>query len=145
MRFLLLGILVILFSACLDEPDCIVTSSSQVKISLRKILVDSAREVEFTNILVSGTDTVFYENDSVTTVVLPVNPNANETMFRFFYESKVDTLILSYTRQTRVISPGCGAFNYFQELDIVFSSFPKATVVNSQLSTSTAANVTIEL
>jgi len=144
-RFLLLGILVILFSACLDEPDCIVTSSSQVKISLRKILVDSAREVEFTNILVSGTDTVFYENDTVTSVVLPVNPNANETMFRFFYESKVDTLILSYTRQTRVISPGCGAFNYFQELDIVFSSFPKATVVNSQLSTSTAANVTIEL
>lgn len=145
MRFLLPGILVILFSACLDEPDCIVTASSQVNISLRKILVDSARAVEFTSILVSGTDSVFYENDSVTSVMLPVNPNATETMFRFYYESKIDTLILSYTRQTRVISPGCGAFNYFQDLDIVFSSFPLATVVNSQLSTSTAANVTIEL
>lgn len=145
MRFLLLGILVILFSACLDEPDCIVTASSEVKISLRKILVDSARAVEFTNILVSGTDSVFYENDSVTTVVLPINPNTNETMFRFFYESKIDTLILSYTRQTRVISPGCGAFNYFLNLDIVFSTFPQATIVNDQLSISTAANVEIEL
>jgi Family of unknown function (DUF6452) len=144
-RFLPLGILIILFSACLNEPDCIVTSSTDVKMSLHKITSDSARAVEFAYILVSGTDTVFYENDSVTSVVVPVNPNATQTMFRFFYESKIDTLVLSYTRQTKVISPPCGAFNYFQNLKVVSSTFPEALVINPQLSTSAAPNVTIKL
>lgn len=145
MRFLPLGFLAILFSACLDEPDCIVTASNEVKISFEKITSDSARAVEFNSILVSGTDSVFYEADSVTSVIIPVNPIAFETTFRFFYESAIDTLVVSYTRQTRVISPDCGAFNYFQDLEVVFSSFPEAKVINPQLSNSSAINVTIKL
>lgn len=145
MRFLPLGILLILLASCLDEPDCISTASNKVAISLRRIAEDSARTVKFDRILVSGTDSVFYESDSLSFLHLPVNPATTETTFRFYYELKMDSLVLSYTRETKVVSPQCGAFNYFQELSVVSTSFGQVIVDNSQLSISGTANLTIKL
>ncbi len=145
MRFLPLGFLLLLFASCLDEPDCIVTASSQVQIALRRLDVDSARTVKFDSILVYGTDSVFYESDSISVLRLPVNPETTETTFRFYYELQMDSLVLSYTRETKLVSPKCGAFNYFQELGVVSTSFAEVSVLNSQLSTGDITNLTIKL
>lgn len=144
-RFFPLGLLILLFSSCLNEPDCIVTSSNEVKIAFLKLTSDSARAVELDSILVLGTDSIFNVGDTVTSVVLPVNPGLKQTTFRFYYESRMDTLTLSYIRITRVISPACGAFNQIQNLAVVSSSFLGVKVVSPQLSTSNATNVTIKL
>ena len=122
MRFLPLGILLILFASCLDEPDCIITATNLVQVSLLRLDEDSARTVKFDRILALGTDTVFYENDSISSLSLPVNPGTAKTTFRFYYESQVDSLVVSYTRATKIISPTCGAFNYFQDLGVVSTS-----------------------
>ncbi|MBL7847697.1 MAG: hypothetical protein JNL40_09540 [Cyclobacteriaceae bacterium] len=144
-RFFPLGFLILLFSSCLNEPDCIVTSSNKVNIAFLKLTSDSTRAVELDSILVMGTDSVFNMGDSVTSVSLPVNPGVIQTTFKFYYESRMDTLTLSYVRVTRVISPACGAFNQIQNLAVVSSSFFSTKVLVPQLSTSSTTNVTIKL
>ena len=145
MRFLPLGILLLLFASCLDEPDCISTASNKVQIALKRLDVDSARIVIFDSIQVYSTDSVFYKSDTVTVLSLPVNPGITETTFLFYYELKMDSLVLSYTRETKMVSPKCGAFNYFQELGVVSTSFSQVTVDNTQLSTGGSTNLTIKL
>ncbi len=145
MRFLPLGILLLLFASCLDEPDCISTASNKVQIALKRLDFDSARTVIFDSIQVYSTDSVFYKSDTVTVLSLPINPGITETTFLFFYELKMDSLVLSYTRETKIVSPKCGAFNYFQELGVVSTSFSQVTVANTQLSTGGSTNLTIKL
>lgn len=144
-RFLPLGLLVLLFSSCLNEPDCIITSSNEVKITFHKLTSDSARTVILDSIRVTGADSVFNAGDTVTSVKLPVDPRLAEVTFRFYYEAKQDSLVLTYRRETRMISPACGAFNHFLDLSIRVGTFPDAKVVLPELSTSTATNVKIKL
>lgn len=145
LRFCLPALIAVLFLSCLSEPDCFVTASRTVRISLEKPASDSALFVKFDRIEVSGTDSVFHEGDSVSTVVLPVQADSHQTTFRFFHDSGQDSMTVSYTRNTRVISPSCGAYNYFQDLSVVLHTFSEVRIVNPQLSTSEAPNLTVKL
>jgi hypothetical protein len=149
LRFALLAMLAAVFSSCLSDPDCVVTSTTEVKIDFLKVTPDSIRTavrdtVKLDSILVSGTDSIFYVADTVSSVVLPVNSGAYETTFFFYRQSQQDSIKLSYTRTTRVISPACGAFNYFQDLSLVLSTVTEAKVTDPQLSTTSSTNVTIK-
>lgn len=106
---------------------------------------DSARFVEFDSIVVSGTDTLFHVGDSVDYVTLPVRPDAFLTTYYFYYETREDSITVSYTRATRVISPSCGAFNYYQDLNVLVNTFPAVGILNHELSTSDAPNIRIGL
>jgi Family of unknown function (DUF6452) len=145
LRFCLLALFVVLFLSCLSEPECVVTASGNVKISLTKPTSDTAFFVKFDRIVVSGTDSLFHVGDSVSTVILPVQPGNYQTTFHFFYDSKQDSMTISYTRSARVISPACGAFLYFQDLTVVMHSFSFVDVLNAQLSTGNAPNLTVKL
>lgn len=145
MRFLPVGILLVLFSACLDEPDCIVTATNEVYVDLRKPNVDSAQTIIFQQILISGTDSVFHKNDTTSELTLRINPNAPQTTFRFYYGTEFDSLVVAYTMTTKLISPKCGAFNYFQDLSVVSTSFQQVIVSNPQLTSGGSTNITIKL
>ena len=145
LRFCFPAVLAALLLSCLSEPDCVVTSSSEVKISLKKTTSDSARFVLFDKIEVDGTDSVFYSADSVSSLVLPIHTGQFETTYRFYYESKTDSIKISYTRYTNVISPSCGSFNHFKDLAVVWYSFSSVVVVNPQITTSGSANLDIKL
>jgi hypothetical protein len=152
-RFLLPVIIILLLSACLSQPDCLVTATNQVKISLKRLDSDSVNTVKFILIRVSGTDTLLYENKKESSIVLPVNPGTLNTTFAFEYKSKPDTAIvkkdsvtLTYAAQYFVISPDCGGYIFFSNLTVASTSFlnvPK--VVNPQLSTSATTNLEIKL
>jgi hypothetical protein len=152
-RFLLACIIIILLSECFSQPDCLVTATNSVRISLKRTDSDSVNTVAFSMIKVSGTDTIFYKNTKASTLTLPVNPAQLQTTFTFQYRSKPDTTIvkldsvkLSYTTQKIIISPECGGYLYYSNLSVLSTSFvnqPK--VVNSQLSTSATNNLEIKL
>lgn len=153
MRFLLAAIIILLLSTCLSQPDCLVTATNSVKISLKRTDSDSVNTVKFIVISVSGTDSLFYVNKTVSSLTLPVNPAILNTTFRFEYKSKPDTAIvkkdsvtLTYASQYFVISPDCGGYVYFSNLAVLSTSFvnvPK--IVNPQLSTSATTNIDIKL
>ena len=150
LRVAFVAFLALLFSSCLSDPDCVITATSEVKIDFLKITPDSIRtDVSDTVILdsirVSGTDSVFYVADTLSSVALPIHPGAYETTFYFYYPSDVDSIKFSYTHTTRVISPACGAFTYFQDLTLLLSTFSEVNITDDQLSTSTETNVKIKL
>ena len=145
MRFLLPGLILFLLSACLDEPDCITTATNIVKISLKETDVDSAASVLFLKISISGTDTLLYVGQQAPFLNLPLNPAADETTFRFYYGTSIDSLTLVYSRRTSLVSPDCGAFVYFEKVAAKSYSFSDVEIINPQLSTSATNNINIKL
>lgn len=145
MRFWVAGVLVVLLSACLDKPDCLVSATNIVQIALKKIAVDSANAVTFSSIKVSGTDSLFYKNKKASSLSLPLNPQATLTTFTFYYGTKIDSVTLTYTIENLVISPECGAFSYYQDLAVSSTSFTSVKVKNNKLTTSATTNLEIKL
>lgn len=146
LRYCLPALFAVLFLSCLSEPDCIITASNKVIIKLVKDGTDTAKVIIFDSVAVSGTDTLFHVTDTTSEVRLPVNPGEFQTTFYFYYSGTIaDSMRVSYTRATRVINPSCGAFNYFQDLDVLLNTFPSVDILNRELSTSDAANLRVGL
>lgn len=149
LRLSFTAFLAVLFSSCLSDPDCVITATNQVKISFLKTDPDKvnatlADTLIIDSIRVSGTDSVFYVADTVSAVSLPVDIGAYETTFFLYSQSLSDSVKFAYTRTIRVISPACGAFNYFQDLSLVLSTFTEVKITDKELSTNAETNVTIK-
>lgn len=154
MRFFLAGIIILLLSACLSEPDCLVIATNNLRISLKNAGTGAAQKVLFSFIKVSGTDTTFFSKDSVTALILPVDPLAPRTTFKFKYGTvlnskpvlRTDSVTVAYATQIVIISPSCGAAVYHTNLTVFATSFTiEPKVVNSQLSTRATSNLEIKL
>jgi len=134
--------LIFLLTGCLDEQDCIITSTNLVKINF-KIDSKTARVISFTKINVSGLTRDFYSGASVSSVELPVSPDDNEATFTFEFEGRTETIRLTYSRQSEVISPSCGAFTNYSGLSVPESSFELFTLTNRQLVINAASNLEV--
>lgn len=144
MRIVQFIALIFLFSGCLNEPDCIITSTNLVKIYFKK---DSKtpREIAFTKINVSGLTKDFYAGQKVSYVELPVNPEDIESTFTFTFEGRVETLHLTYTKQSQVISAPCGAFTNYSNLAVPETSFELFKITNNLLLLDATSNLEIYL
>lgn len=131
-----------LVTGCLNEPDCIITSTNLVKINFKK---DSktAREITFAQINVSGLTNDFYAGQKETSVQLPVDPEATESTFTFYFEGRIETLHLTYSKQSQVISVACGAFTNYSGLTVTESSFELFNIINTQLLINATTNIEI--
>jgi hypothetical protein len=134
--------LIFLFSGCLNEPDCIISSTNLVKINFKK---DSktAREIAFIKINVSGLTKDFYAGQQVSYVELPVSPDVNEATFTFYFEGRTETMHLTYSRQSEVISASCGAFTNYADLTVPESSFELFNITNNQLLINATSNLEV--
>jgi Family of unknown function (DUF6452) len=135
-------VLFFFLTGCLNEPDCIITSTNLVKINFKK---DSktAREITFDKINVSGLTKDFYAGQKVISVQLPVDPEATESTFTFYFEGRTDTIHLSYSKQSEVISATCGAFTNYSGLTVSESSFELFKITNTQLLINASSNIEI--
>jgi hypothetical protein len=150
-RFFVPSVLILLLSACLSEPDCLVTATTAVKTSLRNPATGIAKNVKFHSIQINGVH-VQVPTDSVKSITLFVDPFAPQTTFTFEHASggmpapKSDTFTLTYTSEVVIISPDCGGVVFHTNLAVKDYTFPTAPkVVNAQLSTLATLNVEISL
>ena len=142
--------LLFVVTSCLNQANCWITATNVVKINLRKS-DNSAAEITFNSISVSGTPLTFTPAKAVSVLNLPVDPNANETTFLFSYDTvvegvtinKSDTLTLHYINEIKLISEECGAFQYQRDLEIVSTDFTKTKLLNTSLLTTVASNLEI--
>ena len=136
MARILLFLLIILFGvSCFNEPDCLITASSAVKIEFKqtktnpttrvRTVVDSA--LVFNSVLVSGIDTAYIKyklGQSFSSVTLPVDPRVKTMKYVFNIRStsgvitRKDSIEFSYASESVVIAPRCGAYTYFLDLKI---------------------------
>lgn len=137
--FLVLWILV---AACLDEQDCLITTTNLVKVSF-KDSKNAAREIVFDEITVSGLDKKYYVAATVASVQLPVTPAESEVTLTFSFENRVETLTVGYDIASEIISKDCGAFTNYINLGVNNTSFDSLRVVNNSLTINAAVNVEI--
>lgn len=129
-------------ASCLNEPDCIITSTNLVKINF-KVNSKTARVVNFTKITVSGLEKDFYVEAQLSSVQLPVEPEANESTFTFYFENRIETIHLTYTRQAEVISANCGAYTNYAGLAIPESTFELFNITNKELLIDATSNIEV--
>ncbi|MEJ0054216.1 MAG: hypothetical protein WDN75_00345 [Bacteroidota bacterium] len=81
MRFFLFGIIILLLSGCLSEPDCVATTNNLVQFRFRDATTNKLKKKMFSSIIISSDGTLLQKTltttnnvvDSLATVALPVN------------------------------------------------------------------------
>lgn len=154
MRFFLPLIFILVLSGCLTEPDCVVTATNFVKVSFKSQTGDTTRTIQVVYVAISGTNKQV-AGDSVSRMVLPVNPDDTQTEFTIFYKHKANgkyvttsgSVTLSYQRLNAVVGAvTCGSFAYFSKLAIVDHTFAtEPRILNPQLTTSNAVATNLEI
>jgi len=132
----------LLLAGCLNEPDCIITSTNLVKINFKK---DSKtpREITFTKINVSGLEKDFYVEQKATAVQLPVDPESIESTFTFYFEGRTETMHLTYVKESEVISVNCGAYTNYSGLAIPETTFELFNITNRKLLLNATSNIEV--
>ena len=134
-KAVLLIFLIFLSSSCFNQGDCLITASGYTRIDLYDKANRRPKLIAFDSIAVSGTESILYRDSIRTTIFLPVNPREDTTRFTLNYDGKSDFITVKYSAETRIISPDCGAFVYFKNLEILKTSFDQSLIklVNAQL------------
>lgn len=144
MRFVRFIPIIFLLTGCLNEADCLITGTNQVKIAFKNAS-NAARVITFNSITVSGLSTPFIPSGPVSSVQLPVNPELSEVVFTFTFEDRVETMRLTYKTRAEVISPDCGVLLNYENLEVVDTSFELYSVVTNQLLIKAPVNVEIRI
>ena len=141
--FILLSGLLVL-SSCGDEPTCVDRDTSLVKIDFvgedgltKDIIINSLSAI--------GENDGFpeYLDDTLSTLVLPLNPGARSTTFIINQPTSIDTIGLSYDVVAQLISPECGLDAAFSNLDTTRITFPAAVIISRVINEQIATNIEI--
>ncbi len=135
-RFILF-LMVFVGASCFNEPDCIITATTAIKIDFKqtttdkttlvKSVVDSLVIVTFAK--VSGIDTSYLKNKTVASLTLPINPKSKIITYYINRRSlsgattRLDSIQFSFAEESRVIAPKCGAYTFFLDLKVLQTSF----------------------
>ncbi len=126
-RALLFIFLGLLGGSCFNEGDCLKTASNNVRIDFYQRVNNQAATLNFSGIVIDGVDTL-YKGVSEAFVKLPVNPNSDTTQFILNYNERTDYITFKYSQYSKVITSDCGAFTYFNHLQIIDTSFDPSLV-----------------
>jgi hypothetical protein len=144
LRFVRFIPIIFLLTGCLNEADCLITGTNQVKIAFKNAS-NAARVITFNSITVSGLSTPIIQNAAVSSVQLPVDPELSEVVFTFNFEDRVETMRLTYKTRAEVISPDCGVLLNYGNLEVADTSFETYSVVTNQLLINAPVNVEIRI
>jgi len=125
-------VLLILAGACLDERDCLIKSTNQVKIQFKN-LKNKNKNIKLDSVEVVGLGYFYPTTDSISSLALPVSPVMDEATFTFYYYNNAKVLRVGYLTQAEVISAECGAFTNYIDLQVINTSFDSLALVNDQL------------
>lgn len=130
----------LLFTACGDQATCVDRDTSLVKIKF--IGEDGlAKDIIINSLDAIGDHNGFpeYNDDTLSTLVLPLNPASRTTTFILNRPDTTDTIGFSYDVVAQLISPECGLDAAFSNLDTTQVTFANTVIVskiiNEQIST----------
>ncbi len=127
---ILLLFLPFLLAACLDEPDCVTTTSDFVNVRFYKVSTNEIDTLLLSRLTAMGSDSVLNDQDTVTSVRLPLNPQEGRATYYFESQYGMDTLVLIYNLGARLISEDCGVEILYSQIDYLSQSFDSVSVVN---------------
>ncbi|HTH55998.1 MAG TPA: DUF6452 family protein [Cyclobacteriaceae bacterium] len=122
-----------LILGCFSEGDCLITATNQLHIRLKKrsnLAKDTA--VSFDYIQFSSVEHSSVASGNVTTqeFLVPLDTKSDSTLivFKRTGSATEDFLLLSYLRQTKVISKDCGAYTYYVNLKVLSTNLDSTQI-----------------
>lgn len=131
-------------SSCGDEPTCVDRDTSLVKIDF--VGEDGlAKDIIINSLSAIGKNDGFpeYLDDTLSTLVLPLNPGARNTTFILNRPNSIDTIGLSYDVVAQLISPECGLDAAFSKLDTTRITFASAIIISRIIDEQIETNIEI--
>jgi hypothetical protein len=120
-----LPLISLMLSACLDENvSCVTTAYDTVRVSFFKLDRERPRTdtLYFESIVASNGLFLDVQDTALSRISLPLNPSGDEVSFFVNWREdssaalQTDTLVLTYDREQRLISPECGVEQRFVNL-----------------------------
>jgi len=141
---LIIGIGLVL--SCGDIPTCVDTETNRVKIDFLDANGNAA-DIFLIKLKAIGNEDGFpeYDDDTLSSISLSLNPTASVTTFIFEQTTGTDTLGLSYAVVVKLISPECGLDAAFDNMDTTFTSFNKLIILESTIHEDILTNIEIIL
>lgn len=122
-----LVIVVLIATACLEEPDCYQLNNEVIGIAFKKLENSSADTVTFGLQIVEPH--LIFADTTLSRLFFPLNYFRDETTFVFAQESAVDTLQLTYLSQAQFVSEDCGEKFVLSKLRVGHHSFDSVRLV----------------
>jgi 3D (Asp-Asp-Asp) domain-containing protein len=134
-KYLLFTFLTILLSGCFDKGDCLITATNLMQVKLLTKADRKENKIKFSSVTVSGSNSILYKDTETATLLLPVDPGQGSTIFTLNYGSTPSTITVSYSQEAKVIAVDCGAFTYYEDLQITNTTYPEGSIklFNTQL------------
>ena len=139
------ALLLLLGMACIDESECNYETLREIKVKFiqsENLLADT---LQIDSIISSNTDSVMYKQDTLSSVVLPLNPGAQET--RFYFDLTNDSenfeIVFGYAAIPRVISEDCGVELEINALKIVSHEVDSVIITNFNFNKEVETNVKV--
>lgn len=142
------SLLIVLLGSCLEEADCIRTSGTTLRIQFKKKSNGTDTTLSIKQIMVVGTDSVFYspadEVDDLSAVSIAINPFADTShmIFEFGDDSNAE-MTVGYSRSTHLISKDCGSETQITNLKIISSDFDSTQVIKTTFTRAIATQIEI--
>lgn len=134
-KYIFFTFLTVLLSGCFDKGDCLITATNVMQVKLLTKADRKENKVKFSSVTISGSNAILYKEVETATLLLPVNPGQGSTTFTLNYQSTTSTITVSYSQEAKVIAVDCGAFTYYNDLQLTDTTFPEGSIklFNTQL------------
>ena len=132
--------------SCGDIPTCVDTETNLVKVKFLDI-EGNPKDIFLTKLSAIGNEDGFpeYDDDTLSSISLSLNPGAITTTFIFEQTTGTDTIGLSYSVVARLISPECGLDAAFDNMDTTITSFNMLEILDSRIHEDIITNIEITL
>lgn len=132
--FILAGML----AACDPDEACVSASTNDIRLGFYvtdEKGVPKAGPFTFSSVEVLRSDHTYFEFKpaGAASISLALDPAADTTTFIFKHGENTDSLLISYNRDFRVISPECGVEIIFNRLQLASHSFDSVQLVTTEL------------
>ena len=139
-------LLFILFSgimlSCLDDADCTIDSTNTVNIEFKKYDSFLTDTLEIAQVTLEGTDSIFYEKDTLTSIAIPINPNVGQLPISMSLEDGSSLqFTLVYAVVPRLISEDCGIELKIEQLGIIDHNLDSVALINPSLEVDITTNI----
>lgn len=121
----ILSLGILMLWACGKEPDCdLGRPGSTITVNFYDSEDSTVLLKRFVGVTERSSDSVFYNSsDSLSSFSLSLDPTVDRVTYVFVSSTSVDTLTLNYTTEFEWLSEECGPSFFYDQLDVVGSSF----------------------
>lgn len=129
--------------ACEPETICASDNVAWARVAFLKMGETRRNDTLYAVSVTAENDSLLYYLDTLTQVILPVNPAATTTDFFFIRGTTTDTLRLGYGIEKVFISPECGFEQRYISLNVPYTSFDSVRIRKNLLESGTDINIEI--